>query len=268
MSRRIGLLAVALAAMLLTPTTVAQGAVAVTAAAAVPTIDLTFTHYRVSQEDPLQLKVLASHVPSGSTLELQSGPGKNPVYRTVEKVTGKGALLSAPGVPMGRYLYRVVAIRHKHIVATSLSRYIYSYGIVTATTLCAKSKSAHFLGTCVQSSIQVGTHVFQFAVVGGQGNKKTNGDPDVEAVNSSCRRATISYAVSNAEQTNNKVTKFGTSLTQGKAAEQDGSSTPGNIGTSVFKISSIAWDLEFWSNTGDDVFWSANFSCWTRHGTI
>jgi hypothetical protein len=265
MSGRRGLIAVALAATLLAPPAVAVGA---PDAPGAPTIVLTFVRSHVAANVPLQLNVVASHLPSGSTLVLQSGPGTKPAYRAVEQVSGKGAPLEAPGLPMGRYTYRVIAKSHNHVVARSLTHVVLSYGTVTAAQLCAKSKSAHFLGTCVQGSIQVGTHVFEFSVVGGEGNKKPNGSPDVEAVNSSCRKVTITYAVSNAEQTVQKVTNFGTSLTQAKAAEQNAATTPGNIGKTTFTIGSVAWDLELWSNTGDDVFWAANFSCWSRHGAI
>jgi hypothetical protein len=251
-----------LVASLLAPWTPAGAAARVA-----PSVHLTFAHSRVTAGQEFPLSVTSSHLPSAAKLHLQRTIGKGHSFKTIERLTATRGSFMAPAVPMGRHLYRVIAVRHSHIVAISAIHTIYSYGTVTITQLCKRSPSSqiNITGDCSNGTIQVGTLVYEYALVAVQRNHKAGGDPTVAAFHSSCRRATINYAVSNDQQAQG-AKSFGSSLTQTNSALESSSSTPQNVGTAVFKISSRDWDLEFWSNDKTSVFSNVRFSCWSKSG--
>jgi hypothetical protein len=256
----------ALLAGAVTATLAAPASPAVAAPDAAPSVHVAFAHTWVTAHASLAFTVSSAHLPSGTTLSLQRYFSRTHRFQDVKSLNAHNGSFTTAGLGLGHYEFQVVARRHKRVVATSNVDNIYSFGVITATQLCKSSKSAKFAGTCTDNTIQVGTEVYEYEVIGGQGNRKPNGDPDVQAIRSTCRSVSLTYAVSNTEQSHDRVTKFGSSLTQAGVAEQSASAAPGAIASTRFRIRSKDWDLEFWSNTGDDVFWTGRFSCWTKNG--
>jgi hypothetical protein len=166
---------------------------------------------------------------------------------------------------MGRYDYRVQVVRHKRVLADSAGQYLYSYGAVFALQLCQAENDTDFEDGCDQDTIQVGSTVYTYIGDDENGNESPDGDAEVIAQHSSCRSAFITYALSN-DDADNGATTMGAELTQSAADPQSSTSSAHSIGSLVASISSSAWDLEFYSAGGYDVYWNASFSCWSANG--
>jgi len=236
------------------------------AMASTPTVSFSFAHRRVTQNTTLHLTVSSAHLPRNTTLYLQRDFGTNHVFKNVEKVP-HNAGTTAPGVAMGAYKYRIVAIHGGSRIATSTVKRLWSYGPVTAGQLCNRSTDTDFEDSCSSGTVQVGSKVYSYHAYDYEGNTGPGGSASVIATRSSCRSAHITYAVSNDSASGNGTTSMGTSITQTSADMQQSSTAVGNVGSTTFKISSRAWDLEFWTDTGSSyVYWNGTFSCFSPSG--
>jgi hypothetical protein len=130
MLRRI-LLLTALVAGTIIPATVAE--------AATPTVALTFQPARVSANTTLHLAVKSANLPTGTVLYLQRQFGTDHIFKNVKQLTVRNGTTTAPAVAMGRYVYRIRAMRNTTVVARSANRTLYSYGNISVTQLCNRS---------------------------------------------------------------------------------------------------------------------------------
>lgn len=235
--------------------------------AATPTVSMKWTSARVDQNTKLELAVTSAHLGKHTTLYLQRQFGTKHVWRNVEKLTVRNGTNTAPGVPIGRYRYRVVAKRGTTTIAASRNANLYSYGSLSLYQLCERSAHTYFEGSCDTGTIQVGSSVFSYAYEADDGNTGPDQYATVEAQKSSCRSLSLRYAVSNFDQTENDVSSMGLELTQASATAKQATSNTGIIASANFEISSSAWDLIDWTNNGyGDVYLNGTASCYTSSG--
>jgi hypothetical protein len=260
-------LLVALGAVLACLIGIAAPAIAAPAKAH-PSATFTFKSARVTANAQPTVVYSSAHLPAGSVLYLQRDFGTKHVFKNVKKLAGHAGSVAAPGVAMGRYTYRVVAVRSKKDVAVSSTRFLYSYGKVTIAQLCRRSRKTEFNGAdCETGTDQVGSAVYNYVARDEDGNDGPNQDAAIQAQDSSCRSASITEAVSNDDAQNEGTTSQSVQLTQSAADALSATSVVGSIGTFSGHISSGSWDLEFYTDTGDvDVDFNGSLQCWSASG--
>jgi hypothetical protein len=229
-----------------------------------PAAAFSFASDRVNAGAKPKLSYATAHLPHGSKIYLQRDFGTKHVFKSIQRLKKRSATVSTAGVQMGRYQYRIKVVHKKQVLLFSQAHRLFSYGEVTALQLCnSENNDAQFNDGCGQGTIQVGSNVYTYAVQDGEGDTGPDENADVVAQHSSCRAAYITFASSNDES---DTTSLGAEISQTSADEQGATTPAGTIGTLVASISSSAWDLEFYSDSGDYVYWNGDFSCWSASG--
>jgi hypothetical protein len=233
-----------------------------------PSVTFKFKSARVNANAKPTVEYSSSHVPAGSILYLQRDFGTKHVFKNVKKLVGQSGSVAVPGVAMGRYLYRLVAVRSKKDVAVSSTRSLFSYGKVTIAQLCRRSRKTDFRGAdCGPGTDQVGSSVFNYAAQDQDGNDGPNQDAAVQAQDSSCRAISITEAVSNDDAQEQGTTSQSVQLTQSAADALGATSPVGTIGAFSAHISSGSWDLEFYTDSGGNtVDFNGSLQCWSASG--
>lgn len=232
-----------------------------------PTATFSFVTNRVTHGQSPTINYSLSGVPRGASVHVQRDFGTQHVFKNIATLTGKSGSVSLPGVPMGRYRYRIRITADKKAIGTSAVHKLYSYTTVTVDQMCGLyDDSVQFRSGCNDGTIQVGSTVYAYAVYAEEGNEAPDQDADLVVQNSSCRSVNITYALSN-DQQQNGATTVGAELAQSSADPQETNTSTGSIGVLSAPISSPNWDLVFYSAGGHTVFWNGSFSCWTLTGS-
>jgi hypothetical protein len=203
------------------------------------------------------------HVTKKEKIEVQRTAGTQHEFERVKVLKTHSGTVNVRKVAMGRYAYRIVVLKGKTVKATSKLHNLFSYGTVTALQLCDRDQDADFDSGCGEDTVQVGSSVYTYAVEADEGDDGPDQDADVSVQHSSCRSATLSFAVSNDET---DVTSVGAELTQSAADSQSASTGFGSIGHLTASIRSSAWDLVLFNDDENRVFWNGTFSCWSSSG--
>ena len=123
---------------------------------------LAFKHDKVSHGVKPVFTYKTAHLPSGAVIDLQRQYGSAHVWKNVERLRAGPGTATAPGVPMGKYDYRLRVTKSGRTVVTSAVRPLYSYGTVAFSTLCAYVNN----GPCSSNTVQIGTTIFTYYLSG------------------------------------------------------------------------------------------------------
>lgn len=229
-----------------------------------PKLLLSIPQTRINHGTPVGLTYAASHLRRGSKLYVQRQFGTRRVFKDVVRLRKASGTSSASGLPVGRYAFRLAAYHGRTLTGMSNIVEVYSYGVISAETLCNTSgNDAEFEDGCDAGTIQVGNTVFPYVSADDHGNTNSEGGADLEVTDSSCRYASISFAVQNGDDANS----VGAIVTQSAADPRSSGTASGSVGTLNAAITSPDWDVTFWTDTGDaSVYWNGSFDCWSATG--
>ncbi|MGZ4524134.1 MAG: hypothetical protein ACXVXO_12075 [Mycobacteriaceae bacterium] len=228
-------------------------------------IALSVPQIRIDANTDFQLNAYSASLGRGTKVYLQRQMGTSHKFQTVSSAPRVGDF-TVPGVAMGKYVYRLTAIRNGVTIITSVPHAVYSYGNLSAAQLCARSEYTYF-DSCDGGTVPVGDRVFAYSNIGYSGNTGPDGAATVEASRSSCRSATLQYAVENSSA-DAGATGVGSALSQQNTDRQTSTGGVRVVSTAVFEIDSAAWDLAFWTEGVDTspVYWAGTFNCYTTNG--
>lgn len=240
------------------------------AAQAKPSVAFGFLVDRVDQNTSTTIRVSAKKLPARTTLYVQRQFGTKRIYKNITKAPTNGTV-TLPGVPIGKYAYRVVAVKKvsRHgtkTVAVSRARVLYSYGPVSVAQLCQRTQHTSF-GSCSTGTDTVGSQVFSYSAYN-NARSGPDGSPGVIAQQSSCRSAHLEFAVGN-DSADDDVSTVGVALYQEGADMLTATSPSRQVGVADFPIGSPAWNLVFWTETESGwprVRWRGTLSCYTTSG--
>ena len=231
-------------------------------AAAHVTLSLDFENIQVTAGAGIPYSYTAAHVPRGDTVALQRQYGA--VYKRVTFLRQSSGHGTAPGLPMGRYGYRLLLRRGKKVLTKTSPIYIYSYGTVTLTQLCAATSSRLTIANCSSGTVPVGSGTFDYAASDTSGNADNTGAPALKAAGSKCRSGQISYTLANSADPS---AEADIEVDQPGSNPQSDATPYGTVSTLKFVTPSPTWDVVFWENpAGQTVYWNGSFSCWTATG--
>lgn len=228
-----------------------------------PHVALKFADGHVTAGVRPTLEYSTLRVTAAEKLVVQRTEGTRRIFERVKTLSAHKGSVRLPAVQMGRYEYRIVVLKGRTVKATSAGVFLYSYGTVTALQLCNRQNDAHFEDGCGEGTIQVGGNVYTYAVDDESGNTSPNQEADVAANHSSCRSVHLTFAVDNDET---DVSTPGAELSQASADPQSDTGGYGSVGTLNASIRSSAWNLIFWTDDGNDIYWNGSFSCWSANG--
>jgi hypothetical protein len=241
------------------------GSVPTASARSRPSAAIAFANGRLSAGQPLKVFFSTAHLPRRASVYLQRQFGTQKVFKNIMKLKGAKGAVTTSGLQMGRYGYRVIVKLGKRTVTTSSVDQAFFYGLVTAAQLCNTDENdIDFTNGCnSNASVQVGTSVFDYVSTASGENTNYDGGANVTATGSSCRSATITFAMANGAPD----PEASVALTQSSADLQSASAANGMVGTLSASISSGSWDLIFWTTTGNsEIYWNGTFQCWTPTG--
>jgi hypothetical protein len=224
----------------------------------------------VNQGTRLSFSWASTSMPRTAKLYLQRPFGTSHVYKRVKTLSKHHGATTAPGVTMGRYPYRVVAVRHHKTIAVSNIVRIYSYGTVTLSQLCSNDQDAQF-DDCETGTTQIGSSVFNYAGVDGRGDTGADETSDTSFTHSSCRAGVISYGISNDDADGDSdLQASSVEITQAAADPVSSTAPIKTLGSLTFGLSSSSWDIDFYTTAnGDDysrIYWNGAFNCWSPNG--
>lgn len=233
--------------------------------AAAPAVSMSFVDASVNQRAASQVRYASAQLPRGSVLYLQRKFGTAQVYRNVKRLSGRSGRTTVPGVAMGRYFFRVVAMVGTRRTAASTQKALYVYGNLSLTQICSRSQDTSF-SSCSTGTVPVGTNVFAYAAYSGGYHSGPTSTPDVTAQNSSCRSVTLRFALKSYQGAYAQTA--GVALSQAAADQQTATGPIGAVSSATFGIQSSVWNLTFWNEpeSGESVYWDATFNCWSTTG--
>jgi hypothetical protein len=224
-----------------------------------PQVTLEIPVQDVDAGAPFQVRVKSKAVGRAKVFLERRAAGTRNWVRALK--VGKRGLFSAPGVSVGVYTYRLVVKKHGKILAKSKGHQLRSYANLTLQQYC--SQPGVTVQVCADGTVPVGGSTFVYHASANNTGIGPEVSPSAEFTNSSCRRITLSYAVSNGSAAGASV-----SLTQDKGGTpQQSDVTAGSIGAATFAVGSKGWNLRFWTTPAAAVvYWDATLNCFTSNG--
>lgn len=212
---------------------------------------------------PFQVRVRSKHVGKAKVF-LERRPAGTRDWVKAAKL-GKRGLFNAPGVGVGTYTYRLVVKRHGKVLARSKTRQLRAYGALTLQQYCSSQGAT--VSACADGSVLVGGSAYLHHASANNTGTDATVAPSAQFANSSCRRITLTFAVSDVSA-GAGVTGAAVSLTQDKGGSpQTMTAAAGSIGTATFAVGSKGWNLRFWTApTAAVVYWDATLNCFTTDG--
>lgn len=235
------------------------------AGAAGARVTLQTSDSRVSAGTPIVFTVSAAGAGRSAGLVVERQFGSARQWRPVARVNaGRDLQVTTPGLGMGRYVFRAVAMVGSRSIGASAPVTVFSYGTISLIDLARHSKDTH-VDNWGTGTVAVGGAPFHWQS-NTSGNTGPGETPAVSAQNSSCRSFTVQFAVDDSEVQQGGVGQVGAGLDQTTAIEQDSNGSSGIVNTATFTISSPTWQLSLWASYGDEVYFAGTLSCWTSTG--
>jgi hypothetical protein len=224
-----------------------------------------FTTVRVNAGTPVAATLSYSGLPGGAKVIFERQFGTKKVMRAVERlsVSGSGSqAVTLPQVQMGSYGYMVLATRaNGAVILKTAMRELYSFGTVPLSMLC-NVPQATFNNGCGPGTVQVGSNLFQFEMVGNSdGFRPPQYGTDVIIPANGCRTITLTFALSSSNSQVNELAYIQIIQTSLDPAM---SSTPvGTVGTLTTNLDGGPFYIENASTNGDTVYYNGSASCWS-----
>ena len=242
---------------------------AAASALAKPAVSFAFASNKVSADHPVSVSYSSSGLPAGSSLYLQRQEGTARAWKDVEKLKGTAGTETAPGVPAGKYVYRIQARQSMKVVAVSASKVLYSYGRVSLATLCNNPGVIINAGNgCpYNGSAQIGDHVFPYVILvtSNEGSVYPNFYNLIDFPATTCRSIAFSFGMpANGSQSGD--TAYLETIEQTRDP-QVASAGFGVLKTLHAKLDGHPWFLEnSASNGADEIAINGTASCYTLSG--
>jgi hypothetical protein len=213
----------------------------------------------------------SSGVPSGTTVFLQHQVGTAHVWKSVAARRAPSGVIHAPGITIGKYLYRLFATVGKKPVSSAAVS-LYSYGSVSLLTVCNALNNLGDVNNFGQSNAQCGSGTTQ---IGSGDYTYVASDTEygdqyptygwfMKAPRSTCRSATLTFADN--DQPNG--TTYYVQMIQSKTGPESASTPPQTIGTFKPRLDGGSWILNI-SHTdsgGYTIVMNGHFSCYSISG--
>jgi hypothetical protein len=235
----------------------ASAAQAAVPASTHPTATFTFKHSKVDRNVKPVLTYSTSHLPTRSVIYLQRQFGTAHVWENVEKLKAAKGTTTAPGVPMGKYGYRIRVLHKGKAIAYSHIRYLYSYAKVQISALCAD----YYGGSCGSQTVQIGQTIFTY-VMDNCCSTYPSYQTDLQFNTTSCDALTVTFAT----QDTSSGARAYVEVIQSRSDPQYGSTPIATIGTFHAKLDGGPFYLESSETNGDDVYENGSASCYTPSG--
>jgi hypothetical protein len=232
-------------------------------------ITFSFVNKKVDAKQPATLNYSSVGVPSAATFVVQRQFGSANVWRKVASLSGPSGSATVPGVPLGKYLYRIHAKLPGGGAVNSHSHPLFSYGAVPLDQLC----NEYFDGFTIhgdncgdQDTYQIGGTVFTYTA-----SNYAEAAPDyrivLEAKSSSCRSVDVKWGVPDGyESSQNAMVTL--SVIRADADPQRGTIPLKQVGTLHATLNKKAWniDLSVANNNSNSIRtgFTATLSCYTE----
>jgi hypothetical protein len=202
----------------------------------------------------------------------------------VLSLRGKSGTVSAPGAPIGDYVYSVLEVSGTQS-QRSISRRLYSYGTVPFATVCRYLPSSDFAAGgyidgiggagCTSGTNQLGSTPSSFAYAA-IANDQAAYPSSLLAVNdpsSTCRSVSLQFAEGN-QGTESSFTTY-VEIAQRTAGSQSASAQPNSVGSLQATLANGSWTIYVSTNDSEDqgsfsnyseVLLNGTFSCYTPTG--
>jgi hypothetical protein len=251
--RKLTLIASPIAAAVLAVT----GSATSEAAASAPHPSATFA-FKADRIQHLVKPVLTyktSHLPRRSVIDLQRQFGTGRVWKNVERLKATKGTVSAPGVQMGKYEYRIRVSKSGRTVVTSATKPLYSYGRVALSAICAA-----IYGFCGAQTVQIGTTVFTYILNGSA--IYPNYSTVLKATPTSCAHAWIQFGTNDSGSGALAYAE----IVQSSTDPQTRSVAAGTIGTLSAKLDGGPFYVDLSETNDDSVYVNGYASCYTPSG--
>lgn len=227
--------------------------------AARPSATFYFKHQRVNQGSKPVVIYSTSHLPAHSVIYLQREFGSAHVWENVEHLKFRNGTVTAPGVQMGMYNYRVRVTARGKVVVTSRTRPLYSYGRVALNAFCNESE----VGYCGSpETIQIGQVVFTYVLANYEPNSYPTYSDVLELNSTSCDAISVQYATT--DTSSGDYAYF--EVIQARSDPQYGQTPVVTIGTFHATLDGGPFYLEDSETTGSSVYSNGYATCYTRSG--
>jgi len=187
---------------------------------------------RINASNPFAISFSTTNVPRGARIFLQREFGTAKVWKSVTSLHGRSGAATAPGVPLGQYLYRVDIVVGRASSASS-PKPLYAYGTVPFQTVCAA-----FFGQCASQTEQVGSTIFTY-VYQASVSLYPKYSQVISAKSTTCRTGTLQFAQPNSVVNNDAYVQ----IIQSATDPENGSGAPGTIGTFAINFDGGPWIL-------------------------
>ena len=238
-------------------------------ASAKPSVSFAFASNKVSAHHPISVRYSSSGLPAGSSLYLQRQEGTAHAWKDVGKLKGTAGTEPAPGVPTGKYVYRIQARQNTKVVAVSPSKVLYAYGTVSMATLCSGPGVIINAGNgCpFNGSTQIGEHVFQYVVLitSNEGSVYPSFYNLIDFPKTTCRSVAFTFGMP-ANGSESGDTAYLETIEQTRDPQM-ASAGFGVLKTLHAKLDGHPWFLENSASSGaDEIAINGKASCYTPSG--
>jgi hypothetical protein len=226
---------------------------------------LAFVSNQVNAGTSPTFKYATVGTPAGSKLYLQRQFGLNHVWTTVVQLNGLEGTGTTVGVPQGRYHYRVAVYANGRFVTTSSVELLYSYSSVSLTTLCRAPNVKLQQGGCNSGTVQVGSHVFSYEMIGNyNGIKYPTYNNFFTFPANRCRTLSLTFTLGNSKSPGEIAY---VQILQTTLNSEHSSVAQGSLGTLVAQLDRGPWYLQNSSTTyGQLIYYDGFASCWSADG--
>lgn len=226
-----------------------------------PSAAFAFKHDSVDKGIRPILTYRTAHLPRRSVVYLQRQFGSARVWKNVELLKKAAATITAPGVQIGKYEYRIWVGKSRRTVVTSAVHPLYSYGRVGLGALCPASG---YLAVCTSSTVQIGTTIFTFVVMVDNGvDAYPNYETVIQLNSTSCDSLSLQFAT---DDSNNGGEAY-VEVIQSRSDPQNGSTPIDTIGNFSATLNGGPFYLEGSENNAARVYLNGWAMCYTTSGT-
>jgi hypothetical protein len=251
--------AAALACSAAIPAAQAAGTAHNGSATARPSATFYFKSQRVNQGSKPTVIYSTGHLPAHSVIYLQRQFGSAHVWRNVEHLKLRNGTVTAPGVEMGKYDYRVRVTARDTVVVTSRTRALYSYGRVALNAFCNESQ----VGYCGSpATVQIAQVVFTYVLANYEPNSYPTYSDVLEFNSTTCDGITVQYATT--DTSSGDYAYF--EVIQARSDPQYGQTPIATIGTFHAALDGGPFYLEDSETTGSSVYSNGYATCYTQSG--
>jgi hypothetical protein len=227
-----------------------------------------FSSNRLNANTPVQVTYSAVGVRPGSSISFEREFGTAHVWKAVATfpVGSAATTVNLPAVQTGAYLYKVRVTTGRKVDFYSAQRWLYAYGPVTLTTLCAKDNA----GSCSSGNVQLqNSKIYNYESVAGTYSSTSPGELVMGFPNTSCRSGVLTIESGRPNSLNTGDVSY-IQVTQ-TASDPQITSLPDTSQT-VFtiKLDGGPFDIDEWHSGGTDnyaiIYYSGIFNCYTLSG--